>query len=53
MQEDNQPDTAVDTPAASDGPASAAAPETAQLQRERDEYYDLLLRKTAEHVFFR
>jgi len=53
MQEDNRPDTAVDTPAASEATASAAATETAQLQRERDEYYDLLLRKTAEFDNYR
>jgi molecular chaperone GrpE len=52
--DDNHPDTAVDTPAAEAGAAAAPpAVDTAQLQRERDEYYDLLLRKTAEFDNYR
>ena len=43
----------METPAASDPSAAATAPDTAQLQRERDEYYDLLLRKTAEFDNYR
>jgi molecular chaperone GrpE len=53
MQEDNQPDTLVDTRSATEAEASPATVDTAQLQRERDEYYDLLLRKTAEFDNYR
>src|SRR3954465_1869397 len=53
MQEDNQPDTLVDAPAETEAAASPATADTAQLQRERDQYYDLLLRKTAEFDNYR
>src|SRR5215218_3121765 len=51
--EDNQPDTVAEAPAAAETPAAATAADTVQLQRERDQYYDLLLRKTAEFDNYR
>jgi molecular chaperone GrpE len=47
---DEPPD--VDSPSG-DAPAAVADPTLADLQRERDEYYDRLLRKTAEFDNYR
>jgi molecular chaperone GrpE len=41
------------TPSESRGTSDAPAPDAEQLQRERDEYYDRLLRKTAEFDNYR
>jgi molecular chaperone GrpE len=53
--EDNHTNTAAELPTAGDQP-DTAGPEVdniAELQRQRDEYYDLLLRKTAEFDNYR
>jgi molecular chaperone GrpE len=53
---DNQIDTEMDAKAAETAAAAAAdepSASAAQVQRQRDEYYDLLLRKTAEFDNFR
>ena len=46
---------AEEAPAAEEGPAAAATPDSvlADLQRERDDYYDRLLRKSAEFDNYR
>jgi molecular chaperone GrpE len=49
--EDESKDTQVDTGAATDTAVQTDA--TDQTQRQRDEYYDLLLRKTAEFDNYR
>jgi len=49
-------DERIDTPAAEDQAASqgqAAAPDVSQLQKERDDYYDRLLRQAAEFDNYR
>jgi molecular chaperone GrpE len=53
--EDNHTNTAAEMPPASDAPeTSGAEPDNvAELQRQRNEYYDLLLRKTAEFDNYR
>ena len=51
--DDNHTDTAVDPAAASEPAPAPATADAARLQRERDEYYDLLLRKTAEFDNYR
>jgi molecular chaperone GrpE len=47
---DDPPDA---TPASNDAPAAVAEGTSAELQRERDDYYDRLLRKTAEFDNYR
>src|SRR5688572_6859529 len=46
-----EPDEAASSPIADTGPRPAVDVE--EIQRERDEYYDLLLRKTAEFENYR
>ena len=57
MTDERLNDPAVDGPAAGtpsgDAPAAVAEPAVAEVQRERDDYYDRLLRKTAEFDNYR
>ena len=46
-------DPTNDTTTATNGATAAAEPDPSDLQRQRDEYYDLLLRKTAEFDNYR
>ena len=51
--EDNHINLAAEPPPAPDVPAPVAESEVAELQRQKDDYYDLLLRKTAEFDNYR
>src|SRR6478609_5685644 len=53
MADEETINPAVDTPAAEASDAQAARPDLGTLQRERDDYYDRLLRKTAEFDNYR
>jgi molecular chaperone GrpE len=50
--EDEHPDTTADT-ATEQSPAAPPAPDPIELQRQRDEYYDRLLRQAAEFDNYR
>jgi molecular chaperone GrpE len=51
--EDNDTNTTAETSPAGEPAVRGAEGDATQLQRERDEYYDLLLRKTAEFDNYR
>src|SRR5262245_23528680 len=53
MADEETMNPAIETPAAETSEASSAAPDVEALQKERDDYYDRLLRKTAEFDNYR
>jgi molecular chaperone GrpE len=53
MADEETMNPAIESPAAEASEAAGAGPDLATLQRERDDYYDRLLRKTAEFDNYR